>query len=502
MHSSNSQREESKDECVIHFEPHRALETRVYNMIDSLISTTSSVGSVSYTLNMLLIHFTREMLAVEYLSEDIQKKINKVVQEYEHQTSFASLAFLSSPEESAETHLAPLLFAYVDILVRDHVNLVWDCRLEGTLTRALDPNLRKVFKTTEFRSIGHLLDVCHDFKQSLENIIILPKENLLHTSSKCDSSSEVDILASPSFEHNLNDLCENKKAVKQSLRDLRRETIVINGHVLPPVKSISELLTLLRERLNSRPMKLKEKKIGNISFDDSIESASETDSEQDPQINTDGPSSNLDSDSGESDGFGSGDEGDLDTSLCNESSDDDIPDSAQNFRKDAKHASRRRVHSIDAIDIVTRRLLLAASRTRGGGDAYFVVRDLFGGEGLQVVQEHQYHSGPYANGKISATIEVSLKLASVTLRCHSKFSVYPEKNSGDCEPLIQLHTTISETIELQEVRVCDEEQGVGSNDDKPTKVMLIEKQSDKSGLRVLSIRPANYEKIKNWRTPS
>lgn len=488
---------ESKDECVIHLEPNRALETRIYNMIDSLISTTGNVGSMSYTLSILLTHFTREMLAVEYLSEDIQEKINTVVQEYEHQTSFASLAFLSSPEESAETHLAPLLFAYVDLLVRDHTSLVWDCRLEGTLTRALDPTLRKVFKTTEFRSIGHLLKVCDEFKESLQNIVILPKDHLLHASSK-DGSSEVNILASPSFEYNLNDLCENKTAVKQSLRDLRRETIVINGHVLPPIKSLSELLTLLRERLNSRPVKLKDKKIGNISTDESIESASETDSEQEPQIYSDAPSSHLYSDSEESDIVGSGDEGDVDTSLCNDPSGEDISHSAQDSRKDAKHASRRRVHSIDAIDILTRRLLLAASRTRGGGDAYFVVRDLFGGEGLQVVQEHQNRSGPYMNGKISATIEVSLKLASVTIRCHSKFNVYPETISGDCEPLIQLHTTVTETIELQEVRICDEKR----NDDQPTKVMLIEKQSDKTGLRVLSIRPASYEKIENWRTPS
>ena len=503
MHSSDAK--ESTDECVIHLEPHRALETRVYNMIDSLISTTGSVGSMSYTLTNLLTHFTREMLAVEYLSEDVQENIHKIVLEYEHQTSFASLAFLSSPEESAETHLAPLLFAYVDILVRDHASLVWDCRLEGTLARILDPTLRKVFKTTEFHSIGHLLDVCDDFKQSLENIVILPKDNVLNSLSKRDSSSESNMLASPSFEYNLHDLCENKKAVKQSLRDLRRETIVINGHVLPPVKSISELLTLLRERLNSRPMKLKERKIGNVSTDNLVESSSETESEQEPQIDSDSPSSSThDLDIVESDAVSSGDEGDVDTSLCNDSSREDMTQSAQDSRKDVKHTSRRRLYSIDAIDILTRRLLLAASRTRGGGDAYFVVRDLFGGEGLQVVQDHhnRNRSGPYMNGKISATIEVSVKLASVTIRCHSKFNIYPENFAGNCEPLIQLHTTVTETIDLQEVRICGSEQSVEPKDDQPTKVMLIEKQSEKSGLRILSIRPASYEKVKDWRTPS
>ena len=182
------------------------------------------------------------MLAVEYLSPNLSSTIKKIVQEYEHQTSFASLAFLSTPEDSAETQLAPLLANYVDFLQQEWGRCVWECRLEGTLARALNPGMRKVFKTVEFRSIGHLLEVCHGFRDRLENIVITSKDSF-------DSSHT-----------HTADLCSNPKAIKQALRDLRRETIIVNGQILPPVQSLKELIKLLRERLNSKPMKLKEKK--------------------------------------------------------------------------------------------------------------------------------------------------------------------------------------------------------------------------------------------------
>ncbi len=116
---------------------------------------------------------------------------------------------------------------------------------------------------------------------------------------------------------------------------------------------------------------------------------------------------------------------------------------------------------------------------------------------------------------LSATIELTVRLASITIKCHSKFDVYPEDDDdmvAECEPFIQLHTTTTETIELQEVRVDDNglelempnsfENGGGSSSKQPTKVMLKEKVTESSGRRILSIKPARYEKVDNWKTPS
>jgi len=148
-----------------------------------------------------------------------------------------------------------------------------------------------------------------------------------------------------------------------------------------------------------------------------------------------------------------------------------------------------------------------------------VVQDLFGGEGVRVIPSPESYRGPYNDGKVSATIELTVRLASITIKCHSKFDVYPEENIAECEPFIQLHTTTSETIELQEVRIdeygleleapvasagnnLEKSKSTSSLGERPTKVMLKEKSSESSGRRVLSIKPARYVKVDNWKTPS
>ena len=153
---------------------------------------------------------------------------------------------------------------------------------------------------------------------------------------------------------------------------------------------------------------------------------------------------------------------------------------------------------------MTRRLLIASSRTGTGGDAYFVVKDLFGGEDVEVVPSQVMPT--YGRAARTGTIEILVRLSSVTIKCHASFDVYPKSLVGDCEPLIQLHTTTTETIGLQEVRACDsagEEVGGRSDDsEEETKFLLQEKETSRTGWRTLSIRPALYEKVETWNTPS
>jgi len=110
------------------------------------------------------------------------------------------------------------------------------------------------------------------------------------------------------------------------------------------------------------------------------------------------------------------------------------------------------------------------------------------------------------------TIDIVVRLASVTIKCHQSFDIYPTALVGECEPLIQFHTTTTETIDLQEVRSADSDdsfytmdQSPGSNDvDKnPNSFMVVqEHKSSRTGWRTISIRPAFYEKIEVWNTPS
>lgn len=499
----------STDECVVHLEPPRAMRTRMKFIINSLISTVGSVGSMTSILTNLLIHFTREQLAVELLSDDLHIYIRKICLEYEHLTSFASLAFLSTPEDSAETQLAPLMLKYVEFLQMEREQIVWKCRLESALARAIDPAMRKMYKTSEFRSIGHLLDACHEYRHSLENIVVAARDSLfadhyLETASDGMNGTEK-LFSGGVFDKDTVDLCNNTKAVKQALKDLRRETIIVNGQILPPVQSLKELIKLLRERLNSRPVKLKEKKIGHI------RKGRRKSSEDASEMEQDRLGSELTTSSSESDFLSSGNEGDKEDSHDiriprRKNSMSDSASEGSNGSAEAKPPKRRQFN-VDAIDILTRRLLLAASRTRGGGDAFFIVQDLFGGEGVQVVPSRPQTHGPYVSGSIAATIEITVRLASITIKCHSNFDVYPE-NVDECEPYIQLNTSTSETIELQEVRVDDSglELELPTVDreisQKPTKVMLKEKAGEVTGRRILSIKPAKYERVENWHTPS
>ncbi len=507
-------------ECVLQFEPPKAIHARIHILLNSLISTTNSVVSMRPMLTKLLTHLTREVLAVEHLSEELVGYIRKIVLEYEHLTSFASLAFLSSPGDSAETHLAPLLLNYLEYLKNDLDICVDQCKLENTLARAIHPGMRKVFKTAEFVSLGHLLEVCCKYKDQLENISILPSDSSsfgIGNTLVARQSSSSDVISSITSGDTTNlKKCGSSttKAIKQALRDLRREIITVNGHVLPPVQSLTQLVNLLRERLQTRTVKLRDKKVAYSKKTQNSEDHNNQDSSGSDQIESDSSRCT------DSDFISSGNEGDNDGSprSCKNNYRIGHETAETNFnsdpleRQEVAQKNKRRHLNVNAIDIMTRRLLLAASRTGCGGDAFFVVRDLFGGEGVEVVQSTVAPMGPYIHGKVSPTIELSVRLASIVIKCHSTFNVYPEPYTGECEALIQLHTTTTETIELQEVRVDDdgnEIKNVSSHlvhsdngKKKTTRLMLKEKKTENSGRKFLSIRPAKYERVENWHTPS
>mmetsp|Transcript_25375 Transcript_25375/g.29382 ORF Transcript_25375/g.29382 Transcript_25375/m.29382 type:complete len:662 (-) Transcript_25375:1156-3141(-) len=385
LHEKEEQKKGNSDnyECVISFEPQRAIRARIQLTINSLIGTTNSVGSMRPTLTNLLMHLTRELLAVEHLSDSLSGYVRKIVLEYEHLTSFASLAFLSSPDDSANEHLSPLLGNYLDYLKNKWELFVEECKLESTLSRAIQPNMRKVFKTTEFRSIGHLLEVCHGFKNQLESIVISsPKNNISFGgggggdfNSSHSSSSPHDIITSVASGDELEvEKCNpsTTKAIKQALLDLRREIITVNGYLLPPAQSLTELVKLLRERLNSRTVRLREKKVGQSKKIGKVANKKDISSDSSDNAEIDSNTSyNTDSDL-----ISSGNEGDADDSPIafrkkkagnggNQDSNDGTP--SQEVK------SKRRHFNVDAIDIMTRRLLISASRTGSGGDAFFVV---------------------------------------------------------------------------------------------------------------------------------
>lgn len=459
-----------EQECVLAAEPARAMKARVRAVVTAFVDTVGTVRQQHPVLSRLLQSLTQEVLAVEVLGEKLVVLIRRIVSDYVHKTSFASLAFLSSPENSAGSGLTPMVMNYLRYLQQNWELCVSECEIERVLSQTLDPQVRNLFKTIEFRSIGHLLEVCQELRSELQRIEIPPNV------------------------HGDDDMYNvgNADAIQQAIRDLQREAITVNGHVLPPVTSRKELIHLLSQTLNSRtltaaPIRKSRKSKGSVRRSESA-----------PTFSCTSQSSQSESE----DYSSSGTEADI--ALL----DPKLPGGNVSTSQRAARQRRRSSFRLSTVNLLTRRLLLAAGRTGTGGDAYFCVRDLFGGDEVEVVPSQALPM--HIRAGRPGTIEIVVRLASVTIKCHGSFDVYPKSLLGDCEPLIQVHTTSTETITLQEVRKSDSSSDDGttvddysSGDGVDSKSMILqERKTEKTGWRTLSIRPALYERVEEWNTPS
>jgi len=423
------------EECVIQYEPKKTIRTRVKLIVQTFLGNVDCVRDVRKTLMSLILKATLEVLAVEIWCEELSSMVDRLASEYEHKVSFGSLAFLSSPDNSV-VHLAPLLIKYFEYLQKEWMSLVSKCEIERMLRTILDTDLRHFFKTVTWHSVGHILDVCREERRFLDNIALPPpwKEGVFGgTSGGGGGNTNKDMDAA------INSYCSDASLVTQALRDLRREVITVNGQILSPAQSVPELAEYLGQILNSSQMK---KSLGDTRAAKSKRRSSKK------------RVTNYTSDFGlesESDFF-SGNE------------------------SDSTAASRV---DVGLVDVLARRLLIAASRTGAGGDAYYVVRDLFGGDEVEVVPHHS--SGRVKQG----SIEIIVKMTSAIIKSHAKFDIFA-KPCGDSDPLIQFHTTTTENITLQQ------------SVDGMT-VLLKEKRTKMTGWRTLAIRPAYYEHLPHKR---
>jgi hypothetical protein len=465
-------------------------------------------------LTRLLHTTTKEILAVPVLSEHLVRIIKQqIISNYVHSTSFASLAFLSSPETTANVHLTPVLISYFTYLHQHAMPLQAECDQEQMLATVLDPQLRRTFKTAEFQSIGHLLETCQKYRHELQTIRLLSS-----------SSSTRSCLGTKN--NKIDEEEEEERFLQQATRDMQREIIAVNGTILPRVTSREQLLELLANALNSPSILF----LSSFSSSNNVDPYSRNDwgnhssarrksRHRRQKRGQRGSSSSTTKKIQESSAVATSpsssskkgfimDGGDISEESFSTAGEENQTDGAPETPTTTTTRHRRRnTFQLSTVDMLTKRLLLSASRTGTGGDAYFVVRDLFGGEDVEVVPSQLPHG--------VRTIDLIVRLASVTIRCYASFDVYPKSMIGDCEPLIQIHTTTTESIGLQEVRanaspssstcassatsltLLQEEQDTGS-----VVMILQERPTENSGCRILSIRPALYEKVEVWNTPS
>jgi len=170
---------------------------------------------------------------------------------------------LSSPEIAAEQRLVPAISKYVFFLQKNCDQLEAECHIEHMLETNLDRNMRRTFKTAEFQSIGHLLEVCQSYRDELQTVA-LPQDN--------------------------------SEDISQALKDLQREVIAVNGSVLPFVSNHSDLVQLLTSSLSTLPfyygtMRRRTKKKSKKKSKDDEVSVDEDDSESDENESKDDSSS-------------------------------------------------------------------------------------------------------------------------------------------------------------------------------------------------------------------
>ena len=167
---------------------------------------------------------------------------------------------------------------------------------------------------------------CRRERESLDNIALPPpwKEGVFGMAGGGDTKGDVEAA--------IKQYCSDPVLVKQALRDLRREVITVNGQILPPAHSHMELAEHLGQILNSKKLMLslsgssmmvrrkssRKKRTSNYTSDFGLE---------------------LESD----------------------------------FSGTESDASLTGKIDVGLVDVLARRLLIAASRTGTGGDAYFIV---------------------------------------------------------------------------------------------------------------------------------
>lgn len=160
----------------------------------------------------------------------------------------------------------------------------------------------------------------------MDNIALPPpwKEGVLGMAGGGDAT-KLDITAA------LKQYCSDPALVKQALRDLRREVITVNGQVLQPCHSQMELAEQLGQILNSKTLVDSVK--GGLSKRKSVRKRRVSAYSSDFGLELESDFSGTESDASLT-------KGNIDVGL---------------------------------VDVLTKRLLIAASRTGTGGDAYFIV---------------------------------------------------------------------------------------------------------------------------------
>ncbi|GMI32337.1 hypothetical protein TeGR_g4753 [Tetraparma gracilis] len=279
----------------------------------------------------------------------------------------------------------------------DHAVLLRSCLTERLLSRGLPPPERAELQGASFASPGEARAAYRRGRAALRNIRLPPSSHLPALGGGAAAGA----------------------GAAQAMADLKRERLFVNGRevVGRVLASRRELVAVLTEAIeqgavSSVPVNKRggkgEEAAGGYSSGGSLAS-----------------------------GEGSGAASDSDSAAAGSE--------GESSRNRPPRIARRRRFDMSAIEAIVGRVLLACSRTHSGGDMYFAVDDLFGGEGVSL--------RPVAavGGDVSC-IEISVYLGRIDVVTRAFWEVWPGDAAEGAGPLLVVGGKMRESVELALVR--------------------------------------------------
>mmetsp|Transcript_6272 Transcript_6272/g.18318 ORF Transcript_6272/g.18318 Transcript_6272/m.18318 type:complete len:757 (-) Transcript_6272:377-2647(-) len=372
------------------------------------------------TLFPLLCGLACEMVGLPNAERRTKEKVNSIIAAYESQHSL-----FQSAEANAAKFLQPLVEEFVAWLRLNEESLVASCTTEAILS-GIDPALRNKLKHQTYYSAEHFLQVFNEHRAQLEALPIP-----LH----------------PLLEQSLD------MAAHQAAKDMNRERFLLNGIEVKPEDCPGLLYKHIRAVLED----ILAADQAAATADAPTQTSSEGPVTPVPHTSEGGPTASSaggtprsptpGSTSSGGGGGGGGGSAALKPSRHRRKSNsigsliELGQDGDQRHHSLVKHLVMRTIH--------------AASRTANGGDAFFIVQDLYGGDGVLVKQ----------SAVTAPPIELDVALEGIVIRSLDSYEIYHEQEvveaTVEAHPLMLMQTTMSETIELPQPHVIREHMGRG-----------------------------------------
>jgi len=326
----------------------------------------------------LLYTLACELLVVRLPSPEVRARVENVVSQYEKN---AKLWMYHPGSQNAGKYLKPLVEEFVLWVRENRAKILHSCATEGLL-RSVDADLRYSLKNQVYSSPEHFMAVFHSVQSRLSWIHLPPY-------AIGDAGVDGDL--------------------SQALRDVCRETLCINGTIVEG----SDCPIVLRKEI--------ERLLGQLS--------PLSRSQSDKTLN------------GKSKGFIKTltKSGSLDEDECRELR---MNGGKPPTEKKASEGSSTTESSEfeKQVSCMLWRVLHASSRTRSGGDSFFVTQDLFGGEGILLKPSEA----------VAEPIQIDLEKEIVVVRSCSCYDIYDEEaistNSEQVIPLMRIKTLMTEVL--------------------------------------------------------